>query len=398
MTMLQNKNIIVGVTGGIAAYKACDLISRLKKMGANVKVIMTQAATEFITPLTLQSLSQNPVATGMFDRPEQWEIEHIALAKWADVLVIAPATANLIGKMAGGIADDLLSTTLLATRAPIYLAPAMNTQMYAHPVVQANIQKLRELGIHFIDPETGRLACGDIGAGKLADIDTILATLEDEFSKDRDYAGKRILITAGPTREAIDPVRFLSNHSSGKMGYALAKSAVRRGAAVTLISGPVALERPDGLEKFIPVESAAEMYQAVLESFASQDIVIMSAAVADYRPKMVSRQKIKKTESTLAIELTKNIDILAELGKIKQEQKLIGFAAETEHLEEYARKKLLQKNLDLIVANDLTQAGAGFGVDTNIVKLIDRSGIVEDLPLMSKADLSNRILDRIKSI
>ena len=293
--MMQGKNIAIGITGGIAAYKACDLVSRLKKMGANVKVAMTQAATEFVTPLTLQSLSGNPVVTGMFDRPAQWEIEHIAMAKWADLFVVAPTTANLIGKLAAGIADDFLSTTLLATRAPIYLAPAMNTQMYTHPVVQANMQKLRELGVRFIEPVTGRLACGDVGPGKMADVDVIITALENAFDRVQDYLGRRVLITAGPTREAIDPVRYLSNHSSGKMGYALARAAVRRGAAVTLISGPVALEPPARLEKLIRVESADEMYRAVIDHYQEQDFVIMAAAVPVYKPKTLSEQKFKKT-------------------------------------------------------------------------------------------------------
>jgi len=395
---MQDKNIAVGITGGIAAYKACELVSRLKKMGANVKVAMTRNATEFVTPLTLQSLSGNPVVTGMFDRPAQWEIEHIALAKWAQVFVVVPTTANLIGKLAAGIADDFLSTTLLATRAPIYLAPAMNTQMYTHPVVQANMRKLREMGVRFIEPATGRLACGDVGPGKLAEIDAIVAALEEAFQRVRDYADCRILITAGPTREAIDPVRYLSNHSSGKMGYALAQAAVRRGGAVTLVSGPVALEPPAGLEELVRVESADDMYQAVIQRYPDQDIVIMAAAVADYKPKILSGQKIKKTAEPLVIEFVKNIDILAELGKSKTHQKLIGFAAETQNLEEYARAKLLQKNLDLIVANDLTQEGAGFGVDTNIVKLIDRSGKIEDVPLMSKSELGDFLLDKIKQL
>jgi len=314
------------------------------------------------------------------------------------VFVVVPTTANLIGKLAAGIADDFLSTTLLATRAPIYLAPAMNTQMYNHPVVQANMRKLREMGVRFIEPATGRLACGDVGPGKLAEIDAIVAALEEAFQRVRDYADCRILITAGPTREAIDPVRYLSNHSSGRMGYALAQAAVRRGGAVTLVSGPVALEPPAGLEELVRVESADDMYQAVIQRYPDQDIVIMAAAVADYKPKILSGQKIKKTAEPLVIEFVKNIDILAELGKSKTHQKLIGFAAETENLEEYARTKLIRKNLDLIVANDLTQEGAGFGVDTNIVKLIDRSGKTEDVPLMSKADLGDLVLDRIKQL
>ena len=396
--VLQNKNIVLGVSGGIAAYKAGDIVSRLKKLGANVDVIMTRAAAEFITPLTLQSLSQNKVTVDMFAGTENWDIEHISLAKKADLVVIAPATANIIGKLACGIADDMLSTTVMATTAPVLIAPAMNTNMYTNPIVQANIAKLRGLGVRLIAPETGRLACGDIGAGKLAAVETIVTAITQHFAAAQDFCGRKVLITAGPTREAIDPVRFISNHSSGKMGYALAEAAAARGAAVTLISGPVALQKPEGLAAFRAVEAATEMYQAVLTSFQESDIVIMTAAVADYRPTAPSAQKIKKGEGVLTLALERNPDILAELGKIKEGRILVGFAAETDNILEYAEGKLRRKNLDLIVANDLTQEGAGFGGETNIVKVINRSGKVEDLPLMSKRELGGVILDRIKEL
>ena len=396
--MLRNKNVVLGITGGIAAYKACEIVSGLKKLNANVDVIMTRAATEFITPLTLQSISQNKVSIDMFQRPENWEIEHISLAKKADLLVIAPATANIIGKLANGIADDLLSTTALATKAPILIAPAMNTNMYTNPIVQENIEKLKKLGVGFVAPESGRLACGDVGEGRLAPVGTIIGRIVSSLTVDKDFTGKKILITAGPTREAIDPVRFISNHSSGRMGYALAEAAVTRGATVTLVSGPVALQRPDGLYKFVAVESAIEMRQAVLDHFPEAEIIIMAAAVGDFRPKRCSSEKIKKTDAGLTLELERNPDILAELGKSKGDRILVGFAAETQKVVEYAKKKLVQKNLDLIVANDLTQEGAGFNVETNIVKIIDRSGKVEALPLMSKLELGRLILDRVKEL
>ncbi len=394
--MLQDKNIIVGITGGIAAYKSCDIVSHLKKLGANVNCIMTKNATEFIAPLTLQSISQNKVIVDMFEKAVNWEIEHISLAKKADLFVIAPATANFIGKLATGIADDMLSTTIMATKAPILIAPAMNTNMYSNPIVQNNIEKLKSLGVRFIAPASGRLACGDIGEGKLAPVETIVAEITQLFTRAGDFLGKKILITAGPTREAIDPVRFISNHSSGKMGYALAEAAIRRGADVTLISGPVALEKPLGLGSFIAVESAADMRLAVLDNFQEMDVIIMAAAVGDFSPKQKSSQKIKKGDGHLTLELEKTNDILGELGKVKENRFLVGFAAETQKVSEYAKEKLIQKNLDFIVANDLTQEGAGFGTETNIVKIIEHSGKVEDFPLMSKRELSHIILDRIK--
>lgn len=398
ITMVQNKNVVLGITGGIAAYKACDIVSGLKKLNANVDVIMTKAATEFITPLTLQSISQNKVAVDMFQTLGNWEIGHISLAKKADLLVIAPATADIIGKLANGIADDLLSTTVMATKAPVLIAPAMNSNMYTNSIVQANIEKLKNNGFWFITPEIGRLACGDIGEGKLASVETIVNQITKLLTRAKDFSGRKILITAGPTQEAIDPVRFISNRSSGKMGYALAEAAVERGADVTLISGPVALTRPNGLDSFIPVESAIEMRQAVMDCFQEMEIIIMTAAVGDFKPKRKSAEKIKKNDSGLTIELEKTPDILAELGKLKGDRILVGFAAETQNLLEYAGEKLVQKNLDFIVANDLTQEGAGFGVSTNIVKIIDCSGNVEEFPLMSKLELGKIILDRIKGL
>lgn len=396
--MLQSKNVVLGITGGIAAYKACDIVSGLKKLNANVDVIMTKAATEFITPLTLQSISQNKVAVDMFQKPGNWEIGHISLAKKADLIVIAPATADIIGKLANGIADDMLSTTVMATKAPVLIAPAMNSNMYTNPIVQANTEKLKSNGFWFITPEIGRLACGDTGVGKLAQVATILAKITKILTRIKDFSGKKILITAGPTREAIDPVRFITNHSSGKMGYALAEVAVERDADVTLISGPVAIGPPNGLSSFIAVESATEMHRAVMDCFQEMDIIIMTAAVGDFTPKLKSPEKIKKADGKLRIELEQTADILAELGKLKGGRILVGFAAETQKLLEYAGEKLVQKNLDFIVANDLTQEGAGFDLSTNIVKIIDRSGNVEEFPLMSKLELGQIIFDRIKGL
>ncbi len=396
--LLQNKNILLGVTGGIAAYKACDIVSSLKKLNTNIDVIMTKAATEFITPLALQSISQNKVTVDMFATPNHWEIEHISLAKKVDLVVIAPATADIIGKIAHGIADDMLSTTVMATKAPILIVPAMNTNMYTNFIVQANIEKLKNAGYLFIEPETGRLACGDTGIGKLAPVETIVNTIAKLLTDPKHFSGKKILITAGPTREPIDPVRFISNHSSGKMGYALAKAAVEQGGDVTLISGPVLLEKPGGLQFFIPVESAAEMHRAVMDCFPEMDVIIMTAAVADYRPKLKAAEKIKKQDDNYTVELERTTDILAELGKVKGDKILVGFAAETQNVMEYAQEKLTRKNLDLIVANDLTQEGAGFEVETNIVKIIDRAGQVEELPLMSKLELARVILGKIKEL
>lgn len=396
---MNNKTVVLGVTGGIAVYKACDLVSSLRKLGIEVHVIMTKSASEFVTPMTFQTMSQNFVTLDMFEEPKTWDVEHIALAKKADVFVVAPATANIIGKMANGIADDMLSTTLMATRAPILVAPAMNTNMYSHPLTQENINKLERLGYKFVEPASGRLACGDEGKGKLAPVEEILKEILKLLNpRQKDLEGKKVLITAGPTMESLDPVRFLTNRSSGKMGYAIAKAAVARGAKVTLVSGKTNQTPPLGLDQFIPIESAVDMYNAVMENLESSDIIIKSAAVADYRPKNVSDKKIKKTDGDLVIELERNPDILMEVGKKKGSKVLVGFAAETNDLIENASKKVQKKNLDFIVANDLTKEGAGFGVDTNIVKILHREGKIEELPIMEKEALADEILDRAKAL
>ncbi len=394
--MLSNKNIVLGVSGGIAVYKALDVVSRLRKLKANVNVIMTKAAAEFVSPLSFQSLSQNYVVTDMFDEPKTWDVEHIALAQKADLFVIAPATANIIGKIAGGIADDMLSTTVMATRAPVLIAPAMNTNMYTNPVLQRNIKTLKDLGYKFIEPASGRLACGDYGVGKLATPEDIVEGILSFFKVPsvKTLRDKKILITAGPTQEPIDPVRYITNHSSGKMGYSIAKSARERGAEVTLISGPTSLEKPCGVE-VIDIITAEDMHRAVLEHFENSDIIIKAAAVADYKPKEVSKDKIKKRDSDLSIELTRNPDILLELGRMKKDKILVGFAAETKELLESAKSKVHRKNLDFIVANNITLDGAGFKGDTNIISIIDGFGKIQKYDKMKKEDISNIILDKI---
>ena len=399
--MLSNKTIIVGVTGGIAAYKACDVVSKLKKLNANIHVIMTESACEFVQPMTFQTLSNNFVINDMFKEPKTWEVEHIELAKKADAFLIVPATANFIGKLAAGIADDMLTTTVMATMAPVIIAPAMNTNMYTNRIVQANMDKLGDLGYRFIDPASGRLACGDIGAGKLADVDDILAFIVDVFEKEseaKDLAGRRIMISAGPTIEAIDPVRYITNRSSGKMGYAIAKRAVARGAQVTLVSGKTDLEVPEGLAKFISIESADDLYENLVGEFDSNDVVIQSAAVADYKPKSYSDKKIKKKDSDLRIDLCRNKDIAQELGKIKGNKVLVGFAAETNDVLENAAKKIKKKNLDFIVANDLTMQGAGFSTETNIVKIIEADGRIKEYPKLLKSEVGDIILDKARDI
>ena len=399
--MLSNKTIIVGVTGGIAAYKVCDVVSKLKKLNANIHVIMTESACEFVKPMTFQTLSNNFVINDMFKEPKTWEVEHIELAKKADAFLIVPATANFIGKLAAGIADDMLTTTVMATRAPVIIAPAMNTNMYTNRIVQANMDKLGDLGYRFIDPASGRLACGDIGAGKLADVDDILAFIVDFFEKEseaKDLAGRRIMISAGPTIEAIDPVRYITNRSSGKMGYAIAKRAVARGAQVTLVSGKTDLEVPEGLAKFISIESADDLYENLIREFDYNDVVIQSAAVADYKPKSYSDKKIKKKDSDLSIELCRNKDIAQELGKIKGDKVLVGFAAETNDVLENAAKKVKKKNLDFIVANDLTMQGAGFSTETNIVKIIEADGSIKEYPKLLKSEVGDIILDKVRDI
>lgn len=399
--MLSNTTIIVGVTGGIAAYKACDVVSKLKKLNANIHVIMTESACEFVQPMTFQTLSNNFVINDMFKEPKTWEVEHIELAKRADAFLIVPATANFIGKLAAGIADDMLTTTVMATRAPVIIAPAMNTNMYTNRIVQANIGALQDLGYKFIEPASGRLACGDIGAGKLADVDDIVAYVVDFFEKEaqvKDLVGRKIMISAGPTIEAIDPVRYITNRSSGKMGYAIANRAVARGAQVTLVSGKTDLDVPKGLVKYISIESADDLYENLVREFEANDVVIQSAAVADYKPKSYSDKKIKKKDSDLSIELCRNKDVAQELGKIKGDKVLVGFAAETNDVLENATKKIKKKNLDFIVANDLTMQGAGFSTETNIVKIIEADGRINEYPKLLKSEVGDIILDKVRDI
>lgn len=391
--MLREKTIVLGVTGGIAAYKAAELVRLLVKQGAAVHVIMTRAATEFVTPFTFQTLSANPVHTELFSLVEEQDIGHISLADRADLFIVAPATANLIGKIAAGIADDLLSTTIMATKSPVLLAPAMNTNMYLNPIYRENEEKLRRHGYLFAGPVSGQLACGWEGEGKLQDPAIILEEAICALSP-KDLGGEQVLVTAGPTREELDPVRYLSNHSSGKMGYAIAVAARRRGACVTLVTGPVCLDEPHGVET-IRVVSASEMREAVLGRFEASTIVVKAAAVADYRPETRAGNKIKKSVGNMVLNLARTHDILAEIGRHKTSQFIVGFAAETEDLAGNAVKKIAEKKLDMIVANDVTREGAGFAVDTNIVKLISRDGRVEDLPLMAKESLADIILDRV---
>jgi phosphopantothenoylcysteine decarboxylase/phosphopantothenate--cysteine ligase len=390
---MKGKVIILGVTGGISAYKAAELLRFFVKAGADVHVIMTKAAQRFVTPLTFQTLSGNPVHTRMFNLIDQREIGHISLSERADIMVVAPATANFVGKVASGIADDLLTTTVMATKAPILIAPAMNTAMYHNPSYRENEEKLRRLGCHFVDPSTGMLACGWEGEGKLQEPSVIFEAARAVLSP-KDLCGRTILVTAGPTREEMDPVRFFSNYSSGKMGYALARAAWRRGARVYLVTGPVSLAAPWGVET-IAVTSAKEMREAVLRLFDSVDVVIKTAAVADYRPEERFPLKIRKGETPLNVKLVKNPDILAELGRNKGGCFLVGFAAETGDAAESAARKLSEKNLDMVVGNDVTCDGAGFAVDTNIVKILTRDGRAEALPLMGKDELADEILDRI---
>ena len=396
--MLKGKTVVIGVSGGIAVYKTLDVVSRLRKLGVNVNVIMTKSATEFVTPLSFQSLSQNYVVCDMFEDPKTWDVEHISLAKRADVFLIAPATANVIGKIANGIADDMLTTTVMATKAKVLIAPAMNTNMYENPILQRNINTLKELGYNFVEPESGRLACGDTGKGKLASPETIVDEVVKLLSKGQDLKGKSIIVTAGPTVESIDPMRYITNRSTGKMGYSIAKEAIERGADVTLITGPTNLTPPQNLKKLVKIESAKDMYEAVLENLDENDVVIKSAAVADYKPKNYSNKKIKKSDDDLVIELDRNKDIAQEIGKIKNNKILVGFAAETNDLIENASLKIKKKNLDFIVANDLTKEGAGFGVDTNIVKIIDKEGNITEYPKMKKEEVANIILDKIKEL
>lgn len=394
--MLQGKKILLGVTGGIAAYKAVEVVSRLRKAGAEVRVVMTREATEFVTELTFREISGNPVAVDMWAPVQHWNVAHIALAEWADAVLVAPATANIIAKAALGVADDMLSTTLLAVTAPVFFAPAMNSNMYAHPATQKNLDILVKRGLHIIPPGTGKLACGAEGPGRLAEPADIVAALEAFFIEGTQLSGIKVLVTAAGTIEPIDPVRYIGNRSSGRMGYALAEEAVARGAEVVLVSGPSALKPPSGLKQFVSVETAAEMREVVLREAETSRIVIKAAAVADYHPKHVSEQKIKKNDEELSIRLEKNPDILKELGQRKRpEQILVGFAAETQNLLQYAREKIEKKNLDFIVANDVTKPGAGFNTTTNIVKIIARDGSIEEVPLMTKREIAKRIFDYV---
>ena len=392
----KEKTVIIGVTGGIACYKAVELVRLLVKDSLAVQVIMTRAAMEFVTPLTFQTLSGKPVATESFNLTQESEIGHINLADSADLFVIAPATANVIGKIAAGIADNLLTTVLMATQAPVLIAPAMNIHMYENPILQENIRKLRRIGYHFMEPAEGYLACGYEGKGRLPEPEKILEEIRSLLRK-KDLLGERFLITAGPSREPLDPVRYISNRSSGKMGYALARAAVRRGAGVVLVSGPSAIEPPSAV-RLIPVNTAAEMRRAVLEQFPECTAVIMAAAVADYRPVDASSKKLKRGKAPLDIRLEPNPDILRELGRRKNGKLLVGFAAETEELIANATRKLHEKNLDLIVANDVTQAGGGFDGDTNIATIVDRSGASDSLSLMTKDELADRIYDHLLAL
>ena len=396
--MLKGKNIVLGITGGIAAYKACEIVRELRKAGVSVTAIMTKNACEFITPLTLQTLTKNGVISGQFDLPSEFDVCHINLAKETDLLLVVPATANIIAKFASGIADDFLSTFYLAFRGKILIAPAMNSNMYLHHTTKENIKKLSSLGVEFIEPQTGELACGDEGIGKLAEVSLIIEKVKKTLLQKSDLKGEKILITAGGTQEAIDPVRYITNRSSGKMGYALAKVALARGADVTLVSAPTGIPFPPGA-KIINVLSASQMREAVLKNLPESTMIIKAAAVSDFKPQKESYAKIKKDEKeSVTLKLEKTPDILLEVGKKKGKRILVGFAAETENLIKNAQKKLKEKNCDLIVANDVTQNGAGFNSDTNIVKLIDRNGKIKDLPKLSKEEVAEKIFDRILNL
>ena len=395
--MLKGKTVILGVTGSIAAYKAANLASMLKKQHADVQVIMTRNATQFMNPITFESLTGNKCLVDTFDRNFQFQVEHVALAKRADLAIIAPATANIMAKLAHGLADDMLTTTLLACQCPRLIAPAMNTRMYENPVTQDNMDILRKYGFRIIEPAVGHLACGDTGAGKLPPETLLLECILDEIAMEKDMKGLHVLITAGPTMEAIDPVRFISNHSTGKMGYALARVCRRRGAEVTLVSGKTNLEAPYGVT-LVPVTSAQDMFEAVSSRAKEQDLIIKAAAVADYRPVTVAENKIKKSPGDMSIALERTTDILAWLGEHRREgQVLCGFAMETEHMVEHAKEKLTGKHVDMIAANNVKVAGAGFGTDTNVVTLITEDG-VEELAKMSKEEVASRIVDALLRI
>ena len=389
--MLSNFNVLLGVSGGIACYKSCDIVSRLKKLGAGVDVIMTSHATEFVSPLSFETLSARRVVVDMFDTDRQWEVEHISLAKKADICVVAPATANVIAKLADGIADDMLTTTCLALKCPIVIAPAMNTNMYDSPTVRDNLKKLRRRGVIIVDPVEGRLACGDSGKGKMAEPADIVNEVIYRLLPKRDYEGKKVLVTAGATRENIDGVRFITNRSSGKMGIEIAKEVVKRGGEVVLVKGLVQVEVPKYITKVISVESTAQMYDAVMANYSDCDMIIKAAAPSDYRPAAEIRQKLKGDEITL--HLVKNPDIAKAVGQVKEHRKLIIFSAETQNLFTYAKDKLADKNADMVVANDVTEKGAGFDVDTNVVTLIKRNGMRKCYPVLSKSKVAGILLD-----
>lgn len=391
--MLKGKHVLLGVTGSIAAYKIANLASMLVKLNADVHVIMTKNAEQFISPVTFETLTGNKVIDDTFERNSGYHVAHIAMAAEADVVLIAPATANVIAKLAHGIADDMLTSTMLACTSPILLSPAMNTHMYENQVTQENMEKLKSLGYQLIEPASGYLACGDTGKGKMPEPEVLLDCILQEIACEKDMTGKKVLVTAGPTREAIDPVRYITNHSTGKMGYAIAENAARRGAEVTLVSGPVQIAKPRFV-KTIDVTSAEEMYQAVEKEFDSQDIVVMSAAVADYRPEVVAENKIKKSDGQMSISLERTKDILGTFAHKKTKQFICGFSMETENMLENSKAKLKKKNLDMIVANNLKVAGAGFGTDTNIVTVITEESC-EELPIMKKEEVAGAIFDRI---
>ncbi len=399
MKTLDNKNIVIGVTGGIAVYKVVDVVSRLKKLGANIDVIMTKSAQRFVTPLTFQALSQNFVTIDMFAEPKKWEVEHISLAQKADLFLIAPATANIIGKVANGIADDMLSTTIMACKSRVVFAPAMNTNMFQNPILHENIVKLKGLEYEFITPASGRLACGDYGKGRLAEPKKIVDYIVESFKckKNISLEGKKIIVTAGPTIEPLDPVRYLTNHSSGKMGYAIAKEANNRGAKVILVSGPTSLSKLDNIEH-INVQRTSEMLTAIENHFKDCDALIKAAAPLDYRPKTVKDAKMKKDNDEIVIKLVKNPDILKHFGHQKQNQVLVGFAAETDNVLEYAKKKIIDKNLDFIVANNVLREGSGFKEDTNIATIIDKKDNIESYNKMHKEELSKIIISKVEKL
>ncbi|MDI6814761.1 MAG: bifunctional phosphopantothenoylcysteine decarboxylase/phosphopantothenate--cysteine ligase CoaBC [Dehalococcoidales bacterium] len=389
--MLANKTVVLGITGSIAAYKAADIVSKLTQAGARVEVVMTKSATKFIAPLTLRCLTGRPVVTNMFELASEFSLEHIALAEAVDVVVIAPATANIIAKLAAGIADDMLTCTVLATRAPVIVAPAMHADMFQNSITQDNLAKLKARGFTVVEPAYGRLASGKIGLGRLAEVEKIIGTIKQVLGRSGDLAGKRVVVTAGGTQEPIDPVRHIGNRSSGKMGYAMAEAARDRGAEVKLITAPTSLPEPVGVE-ITHIKTAAEMKEAVAEAVAQADALIMAAAVADYQPKSVAEAKIKKETPSLTLELIRTPDILTE---VKGDFLKVGFAAESEDIVENARQKLQKKQLDLIVANDITDAESGFAADTNKVTLIDRDGNVESLPLLTKREVADKVLDKV---